>query len=361
MSRHSDLTGQPIARGAGGHVRRQPTACGEIHLAEWANAPLRKWIFVVVTYFFLLLAFWFAARYYDLATRVGGHFPSAFLSFALLLAPLWVFGFGAAPLLENKLRSGKSRILLPSILVIPYLIFSIPRGEFRAATAASFFAIAIGIAAVLGSSTFFRSKTEKLRWHDLLALAIVGLPIQFRWLEETSPGLGGALSRLLLLDAALYAFLVVRRLEGVGYDFRPRVRDLAIGIREWVLFAPLGISVGLALRFSRFHAQSQTFATVAATLLITFFFVAIPQEFFFRGLLQNLLEARLGRTGSLLIAAIVFGLSHFNQGATFNWRFVLLATIAGVFYGRAWQDSCRLLPAVVTHTAVNVVWSFWFL
>jgi len=38
------------------------------------------------------------------------------------------------------------------------------------------------------------------------------------------------------IDEPLYGFLVVRQLEGVGYDFRVRVRDMAIGLRECSFF-----------------------------------------------------------------------------------------------------------------------------
>jgi CAAX protease family protein len=98
----------------------------------------------------------------------------------------------------------------------------------------------------------------------------------------------------------------------------------------------------------------------AAALLVTFFFVAVPEELFFRGLLQNLLEGRIGYRKSLFVTAVIFGLSHFNKPLPFNWRYVLLATIAGIFYGRAWRDRRRLLASATTHTLVDVIWSLWF-
>lgn len=75
-----------------------------------------------------------------------------------------------------------------------------------------------------------------------------------------------------------------------------------------------------------------------------FFFTAVPEELFFRAWVQNLLERRVGRRAALGIASVVFGLSHFNKrSAHFNWRYVLLATIAGIFYGRAWREQRRVL------------------
>jgi membrane protease YdiL (CAAX protease family) len=62
----------------------------------------------------------------------------------------------------------------------------------------------------------------------------------------------------------------------------------------------------------------------------------------------------------LLLASVIFGLSHFNKPLPFNWRYVILASIAGVFYGRAWGDRRRIFASAITHTAVDVVWSLWF-
>jgi CAAX protease family protein len=309
-------------------------------------------------YALVLAAFWFVARYFAVESHIGGHMPSAFLSFALLLAPYWFFGFGAAQALDRALTSSATRVLAPGLLVVPYLIFSIPRGEFQWGYALAFFLVPMALAALF---EFVPPGTPKLCWQDVLALAVVGLPVEFRLLAGSFPHPGlGALPKFLLLDAALYAYLVVRRLERVGYDFRVRLADVGIGLREWIFFAPIVIGLGFALRFITFHAVLRPPSQVISALLITFFFVAIPEELFFRGLLQNMLESRIGHPRSLFVAAAIFGLSHFNKPLPFNWRYVLLATIAGIFYGRAWRSRRRLFASGITHTLVDVVWGLWF-
>ena len=166
--------------------------------------------------------------------------------------------------------------------------------------------------------------------------------------------------KLLLVDVALYSYLVVRKLEGVGYDFRARLRDVVVGLRECSLYAPIAIILGLALHFLTPHSGWPSAPRALGALLITFFFVAIPEEFFFRGLLQNLLQGRIGRPLSLVVASLLFGLSHFNKPLPFNWRYVILGSIAGVFYGRAWRDRHRIFASATTHTLVDVLWSLWF-
>src|SRR5215471_2630977 len=309
-------------------------------------------------YALLLLAFWFVAGHFSVAARISGHMPSAFISFALLLAPYWFFGFGAAEVLQQKLKSNAVRMLAPGLLVLPYLVFSIPRGEFRWIYAAVLFAVPIALAALF---EFLPPGTQKLCWQDALALALIGFPVEFRWLAGSFPHPGlSALPKLLLLDAALYGFLVIGRLEGVGYDFRVRLHDLLTGIREWAFFAPIAIGLGLALHFIVFHRVMPSAGSGLGALMVTFFFVAVPEEFFFRGLLQNMLEARLGRLRALIVASVIFGLSHFNKPLPFNWRYVLLDSIAGIFYGRAWRSRRRIVASGLTHTLVDVVWGLWF-
>jgi membrane protease YdiL (CAAX protease family) len=350
----------------------------------------------------LLAAFGLVAWRYDMSARVGGHMASGFASFALLLAPYWAFGFGAAGALRRALTRRVARVLAPGTLVIAYLFFSIPRGELRWYYAAILFAIPVGLAAMFefapargtsppylanprrdkGGATNGRDKggaTNKrthicqnradvghqhnlgLAWQDVVALVVVGAPVEFRLLAGAWPHPGlSALPKLLLVDSALYAFLVVRGLDGVGFDFRVRLRDFAIGLREWAFYAPVAIALGLALGFIHWNPWRPRVAVMAASYLITFFFIAIPEELFFRGLLQNLLEPRLGRGRALAVAAVIFGLSHFNKPLPFNWRYVILAAIAGVSYGRAWLDRRRLTCSAVTHTTVDVVWGLWW-
>jgi membrane protease YdiL (CAAX protease family) len=199
------------------------------------------------------------------------------------------------------------------------------------------------------------------RWQDFVVLCIYFLPVEFGFLRGSFPYSGlGALPKLLLVDSALYSYLVVRRLDRVGYDFRARLRDLAIGARECLFYAPIAILLGLLLHFLYPHAGLPAASRALGAVLITFFFVAIPEELFFRGVLQNLLEARIGHPRSWIIASVIFGLSHFNKPLPFNWRYVIMGSIAGMFYGRAWRDRRRLAASATTHTMVDVLWSLWF-
>jgi hypothetical protein len=56
----------------------------------------------------------------------------------------------------------------------------------------------------------------------------------------------------------------------------------------------------------------------------------------------------------------MFGLAHFNKrGGDFNWRYVIMAALAGIFYGRAWRQQHRVGASAVTHATVDALWSLW--
>jgi hypothetical protein len=165
---------------------------------------------------------------------------------------------------------------------------------------------------------------------------------------------------MILLDAGIYGFLFVRQLDGVGFSLLLRKQDVVVGVREFAWYMPIAIMLGLWLQFLHLHAVLPHISTLLFAYVFTFLFIAIPEELFFRGWMQNLLERRVGRWPALLLTSIIFGLSHFNKRAAhFNWRYVLLAAMAGFFYGRAWRAERRVGASAITHACVDTVWSQW--
>src|ERR1041384_588467 len=81
-------------------------------------------------YFLLLLVFWGVAQHISLGSRLG-HMPTTFTAFALIIAPLWFFGFGLEDFLRQALNSKLARVLAPGLLAAPYFLYSLPRAEFR--------------------------------------------------------------------------------------------------------------------------------------------------------------------------------------------------------------------------------------
>ncbi len=305
----------------------------------------------IVGFLTLLACFWLIAKHFDVTIPL-----SAGVSAGLLLATYWAFGFGFDKWLRRRLKGRVATTLAPLLPIASYLVFSLPQGEFR-------WSICLGMtASVLAVALLLQCENPAMPgWQDWAVLAILGMAVELRIFDRAWPvaGLTG-LPKLLFVDAGLYGYLAIRPIEGVGFDFRIRRSDVAFGLREFLYFTPIAVLVGFTLGFLHFHRTLSSPLAFAAGWLFTLFFVALPEELFFRGLMLNMLERRVGTNRALAITSLLFGLAHFNKrAATFNWRYVILAAIAGVFYGRAWLARRRMLASSITHATVDTVWSIW--
>jgi len=244
------------------------------------------------------------------------------------------------------------RVVLPGLLCVVYALVAAERGIFEWRWLGVYLLLPVAVAGLLAWPGGC--------WREFLVLLVLGLAVDLRWFEPAWPRGMAVFNKMVLLDAGIWGFGAVQRLEGVGFDLRLRARDLRVGLREFLFYAPMAILLGLALGFLHVHARWPEGWRIAGALIFTFFFIAVPEELFFRGWMQNLLERKVGRGWALAVTAVVFGLSHFNKRAAFfNWRYVVLAAMAGVFYGRAWRQERRVGASAVTHTLVDTVWSMW--
>ncbi|MCL2660825.1 MAG: CPBP family intramembrane metalloprotease [Acidobacteriaceae bacterium] len=253
--------------------------------------------------------------------------------------------------------SQAARILCPATLSLAYILVAVSAGNFQWSWLALYLLLPAAVSSLLWQAR--RADPEQRgNWRDFCVLALLGLAVDLRWFESAWPPHLAVFNKFLLLNTGLYGFLTIRQLNGADLNLRLRRQDFRIGLREFAFYAPVAIALGLWLGFLHIHTSLPPLWRIAAAPFFTFFFIAIPEEVFFRGWLQNLLERRLGRTSSLLVTALLFGLSHFNKRtAHFNWRYVLLAALAGIAYGRAWRAQRRVAASAITHTVVDTLWS----
>jgi membrane protease YdiL (CAAX protease family) len=185
----------------------------------------------------------------------------------------------------------------------------------------------------------------------LAAAIILWLPIEFALLPQLRlpPPDGLRAAPFAALAAGLYLFLVACPVDRIGYTFRLSLRDLGLAVAATAAFAIVGVPIGLATGFLEWNPRLEVVRLAVAPIAI-YLVTGVPEEFLFRGLIQNALERAIGRA-ALPIASIIFGLAHLP-----DLRYVLLATLAGVAYGWVYQKTRRITASAVTHALVDWIW-----
>ncbi len=168
------------------------------------------------------------------------------------------------------------------------------------------------------------------------------------------------LMRVLVLTIAVLLFTVTAPVRGLGFTFRIRARELLAAGGALVVLAVVLVPLGLTIDFLEIGVMPVSpaeWAVMAVTLYLT---TTLHEEFLFRGLLQNVAEKWWPGPnpvwGGLLVGAIVFGLAHLNNPPAPNYRYVLMATLAGTAYGWVWITTRKITVSALTHLGVNWIW-----
>jgi membrane protease YdiL (CAAX protease family) len=280
----------------------------------------------------------------------------ALAAFAALFAVQVLFAAqGVAEQFVAQIAELRGIVWLSPCLV--YLGYMLGTGTFGWARVGIILAYALAPTALLMSAG---SRTKGC-WQDYAAVLCIWLPAELHVLQRAFPyparGLAHPLWESYAITVGLIAFLVVRGLDGVGYRVAwGRGWSWTVALHfGW--FAFVAIVLGQAIGFIRFAPSFERLKALPLTALGILLFNAWPEEFLFRGLLQNLLSTSLrSELAGLLAAAVIFGLAHLNNGPFPNWRYALLAGIAGLAYGSAWRKTRCIFASALVHTGINVMW-----
>lgn len=170
---------------------------------------------------------------------------------------------------------------------------------------------------------------------------------QVQFSQESLP-----FSMYLNFDKPLVGIVIVSIL-GIGGSVR-RIHE-NFGILVFNLGACIGTLLLGALALNYVAADVKLPPDSWIWVFNNLLFVAFAEEAFFRkyvqgGLTQQFKSMKGGPLIALLISACVFGLAHFKGGASY----IVLSTIAGLFYGFAYMKTDRLEPAILTHFLLNL-------
>jgi hypothetical protein len=203
-------------------------------------------------------------------------------------------------------------------------------------------------------------------WQDYLAMLAIFLPLKLRWLNGFWPypgaRIGYVATALLAISVALATFLFARQFDGVGYNIVWGGDAVFSILLHFGILAAILIPLGIVLHFIQFDPAQAHWRSLPLDALGILLLTAWPEELLFRGLLQNSLSRTLSsQAGGWIAASVVFGLAHITNNGVFpNWRYALLAAIAGIFYGRTWRKTGSIFPAAIVHALVDTTWHLLF-
>jgi uncharacterized protein len=288
--------------------------------------------------------------------------PAAFLSviLAFLLPPV--------PALVKKKLRGQPKLLfgVPIGLAAAFCLVAWRTGAFSLPLALLIAGYTLGPTVLI----FLQgADAGAATWLDLIVILALWLPIELNagshWIPRQAQGFLHTVAYGVALTLALVLFLGFRGMKGMKYNLPSRVMDLIDPLVAFVLVAPILIGLGLALSFLPwFHLSGNwPLVRVAKTFGLIFVATALPEEILFRSLIQNWLMQKFGSATAILIAAsVIFGCAHLNNGpqALPNWRYMILATIAGYAYGKVFQRASSATASMILHALVDTVKHVFF-
>jgi len=243
-----------------------------------------------------------------------------------------------------------------AVFVLPYLLYAAGTNDFRWIALAKLLMMTC-----LPFSLYVLMPVKRplrMNWQDVVVFLWLVLPMFFRRIDQiwNVPVNLDFMARLFIGSVAAWAFIFWRGLEGVGYEFCITWATIRAGLTNLRGIALIALPLSLGLKFSAWNPRWRGPMTLIFDFVTIFIFIAVPEELFFRGVMQNLFEkAWNSRYGAQTVASILFGFFHIMIAPYPNWRYVILGTVAGWFYGSAYRTTGSLVASATTHTLVDVL------
>jgi uncharacterized protein len=311
----------------------------------------------------LWAALCFAGALYGSWQGYGGRaFAATLTAFAVFFLVMLLFAArGFSEKFTARFGAGGGYLLGAAAFLV-YLIYALGTNTFafwRTSIAAGLIFLPLALAASAKNH-------PPGAWQDFLTLAGVWaavkfLPARLQLWPYPAGRLSHVLTVLLCVNVALAAFVLLRKVGGIGYSIGWGKSWSFYAIGSFVVFGCIAVPLGAKLHFIQFAPRWEAWGSLPLASLGILFFIAWPEEFLFRGLLQNMLSRASGSDlAGWWTASVLFGLSHITNNGFPNWRYVILASIAGFFYGWTWRKTGSIFASSLVHAAVDVAWHFLF-
>lgn len=304
----------------------------------------------------LSTAGWLYARAKDIPLSTALPLIAAFLlEYPFYLVP----GIEAArEQLRQRLSRGTLALAMALSALAPYLVYSLCTGQFNWVACA-------WLVAIVAVVSFWYVVLRPSRVTDVLFLVLLAAIVFSRVFNNIykSPIFVRVdiLGQLMLIRTGALAALDLRRVEGIGFGFIPTQKEWVAGVRYFFYFLPVGFPLALALKLVQLNFTGFLFWQTLLTFCGFLWVVALAEEFFFRGLLQQWLTTWTSRPNLALVAtSLLFGIAHLPFRAFPNWKMAAVSAVAGLFYGVAYRKTGSIRASMVTHALVVTVWRTLF-
>ena len=263
----------------------------------------------------------------------------------------------AFPALRERFTGNNLTAWIVSSAIVPYAVCL---GALRLDWTAPLLLIALSLAIALWFRVLPRSPATDVAFLALIPAALLGGYLN-RIYIPASPQLKDLvfLGHVALIQMAVMALLVERRLPDPGYWFLPTTAQWRIGVIHFLYFVPAGLPLALLLKMVHLGKPAPLWS-----ILPSFFgflwTVALSEEFFIWGVLQDCLQRWVSPSIAVVLAAMTFGAIHIGFRGFPNWRWVLLASVVGWFCGRARNRAGDIRAGMVTHALVFATWRSFF-
>ena len=279
-------------------------------------------------------------------------------------------------LLCGRIQEGLRRLLhgrpwivwlVPPLLTGVFALAALSAGETNPALFAMVLAyttVPVACAAVQGPGHIDRPTLL-----DFATVLLFWLPLEFpagaaRLVAKHSQGFLHSVAYGIAILLGLVLFVGVRSFPGMKYNLPRSFRDVGNALAGFALTAPVLIVIGIGIGFiPPAHLPTAGAGRMASAGFIIFVATGLPEEILFRSMIQNLLGLRFGQGArTLLVASVIFGAAHLDNGpqALPNWRYMILATIAGWAYGKVFERSSTVLASTLFHALVDWTKHFFF-
>lgn len=307
-----------------------------------------------------IAAYLYSTQQHIPAGAVAALLPALLLELGLYLAT----GFQAARRQFELLGSRSVRAgLLTAGAVIPHALASTALHAFS-------FPSLLLLVVLAGIACFWYAGLKRGPAADfafLVFMAAVYLSRVFHWIyPHVTPRISlDFMGHLMWVRVGIMAILSIRGFENIKFGFMPSRAEWRVGAQLYAFCLPVAGLAGWAFNSLHLHLPPVAWWKYAAIIVGTFagmlWVVAVGEEFFFRGFLQQLLSRGLGsEAAGLAIASALFGLAHLKYRFFPNWPMVVMAAILGLFCGLAFVRARSIRAAMVTHALMATTFRLFF-